>query len=203
MSLSTTELDSLRFHLGYGNISVGAEPYTPDTFYEVFNSVVSPYLSTGTETSATTAVTAGATTTVTPASMTGISAYTQLVIDVAEQAEVVMVKAVTATTFTAYFTKAHAASGYPIATLAGVGRLRILLHQADAAWQATLSPEVGATAGLKQVDKGDVEWFQGFQVLSGRLDHYKAIVASISSLVRVQPAWGSATSRRSGRLEAY
>lgn len=202
MTLSAAEIDSLRFHLGYGNISVGAEPYTPDTFYEVFSSIVSPYLSSDTETSATTAVTAGDIAVVTPVSMTGIAAYTQLVVNVAEQAEVVTVKATTATTFTAYFSKSHAASGYPIAPLRGLGRLRLMLHQADVAWQAALSPEVGATAGLKQVDQGDVEWFQGFQVLKGRLDHYRSIVASISTLVRV-PISGNASVRRSGRLEAY
>ncbi len=202
MALSAAEIDALRFHLGYGNISIGAEPYTPDTFLEVFSGVVSPYLSTGTETSATTAVTAGATATVTPVSMTGIVPYAQLVIDVAEQAEIVTVKAVAATTFTAYFTKAHATSGYPIASLMGLGRLRVLLHQADLAWQAMTEQTVGAAAGLKSVDKGDVEWFQGASVLTGRLQHYKSIVLSISSLVRVPPLWHQSHGR-SIRLEAY
>jgi hypothetical protein len=202
MSLSAAEIDSLRMHLGYGNIALGAEPYTPDTFLEVFQNVVSPYLSTATETSATTAVAAGSTVVVTPVSMTGITPYTQLVIDVADQAEIVSVKAVAATTFTAYFTKAHAVSGYPIATLRGVSRLRMLLHDADVAWRAMMSQEVGASAGLKQVDKGDVEWFNGASVLRGRLDHYKSIVMLISSLVRVPPVWGQRQGR-SIRLEAY
>jgi hypothetical protein len=188
--------------LGYGNISVGAEPYTPDTFYEVFANVVSPYLSTGVETSSVTAITAGSTTVVTPVSMAGISVNERLVIDVAEQAEIVTVKAVSGSTFTAYFTKAHTSAGYPVSTLRGVGRLRILLAQADAAWQAMTSLDVAASAGLKSVDKGDVEWFQGYQVLTGRLSHYKSIVYSISSLVRVQPLWHQ-SGGRSSRLEAY
>ena len=78
----------------------------------------------------------------------------------------------------------------------------MLLHRAEQTWQAMQDPSVGATAGLKQVDKGDVEWFQGFQVLKDRLSHYKAIVSQISSLVRVLPAWAESGGRCSS-LEAY
>lgn len=201
MALTASELDALRFHLGYGNIAVGAEPYTPDTFYEVFSGVVSPYLSTGNETSATTAIAANTVAVVTPAAMTGIAAYGRLVIDVGQDAEVVTVQAVSGSTFTARFAKAHSSSGYPVATMSGLARLRMLLGAADAAWAAATSSDTGAAAGLKSVDKGDVVWFNGYRVLRDRLDHYKSIVTSISSLVRVAPANGS--SARTTRLEAY
>lgn len=127
-------------------------------------------------------------------------AYAKLVVDVGEDSELVTVRSVTATTFTAKFLKAHPSSGYPVALMGGHARLRLLLGQADTAWQALQDPSVGATAGLKQVDKGDVEWFQGFQVLKDRLNHYKAIVMQISSLVRVAPCWDSVGS---SQLEAY
>jgi hypothetical protein len=86
--------------------------------------------------------------------------------------------------------------------MSGLARLRYLLHRADQAWQAMQDTAIGATAGLKQVDRGDVEWFGSFQVLKDRLDHYRAIVNQISSLVRVQPAWAETTAAPS-TLESY
>lgn len=201
MTLSAAEIDDVRRHLGYGNISVGAEPYTPDGFQAVFEQVVSPNLSTGNETTANTAVTAATTTTITVVDATGIVSYGKLIVDTAEQAEIVQVKVVSGTSVTAYFNKAHTGT-YPVATDSGKARLRLLLFDADAAWRAATDLTVGATAGLKQVDKGDVEWFEGFQVLSDRISHYKSIVSQISSLVQVPPQWASMQRART-TLEAY
>ena len=53
MVLTASEVEAIRFHLGYGNINVGAYPYTPDGFYELFTDVVAANLSTGAETTAT------------------------------------------------------------------------------------------------------------------------------------------------------
>lgn len=200
MALTDSEVESLRFHLGLGNIGTGASTYSPDGFKELFDDVISVYLTGSTETTGSTNVTAGNTTTVTVASATGIVANARLVVDVGDDVEVVAVKSVSGSTFTAKFAKAHTAS-YPVAVMGGHARVRMLLHQADKAWQALTDETVGQVAGLKSVDNGDVEWFQGFQVLSGRLGHYKAIVGSISSLVRVEPAWQS--SGRGSLLEAY
>lgn len=201
MALSTEEIDDVRRHLGYGNIGLGAEPYTPDGFQAVFDQIVSTYLSTGNETTSSTTITAAAQTTLAVADATGIVAYGKLIVDTGDQAEIVQVKNVSGTDVIAYFAKAHTGT-YPVATDSGKARLRLLLWDADAAWRSMTDGTVGATAGLKQVDKGDVEWFQGFQVLTDRLNHYKSIVMQISSLVRVDPAWQTT---RSGRmqLEAY
>jgi hypothetical protein len=185
VSLTTSEIESTRFHLGWGNIAVGGLPYTGDGYWSIFDDIVSEYLGTGTETSATTAVSASSTTEVTPGDMTGIETYGQLVVDVAEQAEVVTVKATTGTTFTAYFTKAHASTGYPVATMSGKARLRMLLHDADQAWRTMTDIGVAKSAGLKSVDKGDVVWFEGRRVSTERLGHYLQVIGSISSLVRV------------------
>ena len=54
--LTTAEIENLRFHLGYGNLQVGAYPYTPDGFFELFTNVIKPYLSDAEATSATTAI---------------------------------------------------------------------------------------------------------------------------------------------------
>jgi hypothetical protein len=203
MTLSTAEIESVRFHLGYGNVAVGALPYTDDGYWSVFDQLVSVYLGTGTETSATTAITSGSTTEVTPAAMTGIAVYGQLVVDTADQAEVVVVKATTISTFTAYFAKAHTA--YPISTMCGKARLRMMLHDADTAWRALGAVSVGASGGLKSVDKGDVVWQDASgssnQAVAGRMAHYGAICRSISALVRV-PLRGSGNSG-AVMLEAY
>ncbi len=201
MALTDSEVESLRFHLGYGNIGLGTSTYSPDGFKELFNDVVAAYLTGDTETTATTAITASTNVSVTPVSMTGIVPYAKLVIDVGEDVELVTVRTVTVTAFTAKFAKAHPSTGYPVAVMGGHARLRLLLGQADTAWQAMQDPSVGATAGLKQVDKGDVEWFQGFQVLKDRVNHYRTIVMQISSLVRVEPVW--ATVRSPQLIEAY
>jgi hypothetical protein len=200
MALTAGEVEALRFHLGYGNVDILALPYTNDGFWFTFNTIVASYLTTGTETSSTTAITAGATVVVTPAAMTGIDVYSQLVVDVAEQAELVTVKAVTSTTFTAHFAKSHAVSGYPIATMSGLSRLRMLIHDADAAWKALSDLTIAKTAGLKSVDQDSVVWFGGGSVMSDRRRHYDGIVASISSLVRV-PVNGACA--RSTSMEAY
>lgn len=188
MTLSTAEQESLRFHLGYGNLASTSLPYTGDMFWTQV-SIVSSDLSTGTETTATTAITAGSTTTVTPVAMTGITTNTQLVIDVADQAEVVVVQAYTVSNFVAKFAKAHSASGYPIATMSGLARLRLMLWDADAAWRAMTDSSVGANAGLQSVDKGDVVWFSGFRVLRDKLAHWKSIVGALSSLTRIGSNW--------------
>lgn len=185
--LTSAEIEAVRFHLDYGNISVGGYPYTPDGYFELFTNVVAEYLTTGAETTAATAVTADTIVTVTPASMTGITANSRLVIDVDTDQEIVVVKSVTPTTFTARFAKAHTGT-YPVAVDSGVQRLRRLLALAEAAYAALTSEDTGAAAGVKKVD--EIEFFggaknSGTSVLDGKLAHYRAIVERIASLIRV------------------
>ena len=185
--LTPAEVEAIRFHLDYGNISVGGYPYTPDGYFELFTNVVAEYLTTGAETTATTVVVADTITAITPASMTGIAANTRLVIDVDTDQEIVVVKAVTSTTFTARFAKAHTGT-YPVAVDSGVQRLRRLLALAETAYAALTSEDTGSAAGVKKVD--ELEFFGGAKntgssVLDGKLAHYRAIVDRIASLVRV------------------
>lgn len=199
MALTASEIQSLRFHLGYGNVSQDGRPYTPDGFWEVFEQIISPNLGTGTETTGSTAIVAGSVTTITVASITDIAANARLVVDVGENAEIVAVRSISGSTLTAYFANAHTAS-YPVALLSGTARLRLLIHAADRAWQAAMSGKILSTAGIKQVDKGDVEWFGPGAVRIETAHAYRDIVASISSLVRVQ-----VRDRRPGRssLEVF
>jgi len=203
MALTAQEIEQARYHLGYGNLAVGAYPWTPDGFMELFQNVIGPYLTTAAETRATTAIDCAsgpAVVVVTPAAMTDIAANVRLVVDVGDEAEVVVVKATTSTTFTARFTVSHTTAGYPIAIESGVARLRLLLHQADRAHAALTGPTVGAQGGVQSVDRGEVVWFGPTAVLASTLSQYRSIVASISSLLRVPPV---SLGAGHGRLEAY
>ena len=206
MTLSTSESESLRLHLGYGNLNNTALPYTPDGWWEVFGTIISGALGTGTETSSSTATTAGAVTTITVVSAAAFAVYDEAVIDVGDNAEIVVIQA-RATggpeTLTALFGKAHSASGYPVCTMSGKARLRLLLHDANAAWRALTDSASGLTAGIKSVDKEDVVFFDGMSVNRGRLNHYQSIVAALSQLVRVKSAWDWGGNGGCGRLEAY
>jgi hypothetical protein len=200
MALTDYEVQSLRAHLGFGNVGANAYPYTPDGFREVFRDVIAPNLEDGPETTAATAITAGSTTTVTPASMTGITVGARLVVDVGDDAEIVLVRSVTLTTFTAKFALAHPASGYPVAVMSGVQRVRLLLHACDKAWQTANSSTVSESAGLKKVD--EIEWFAPGAVRLETRAHYRDIVWALSDLVRVEPAWAH-TKRKRNNLEPY
>lgn len=199
--LTDSEIQSLRFHLGYGNIDIGAYPYTPDGFLEVFEQVIAPNLQTAEETTGSTAVAAASTTTVTVGDIAGIVANARLVVDVGDLAEVVVVKSVGGSAFTAYFANAHPASGYPVAVMSGLARLRLLLHSADKAWAKLQSASITSTAGLKSLGKGSIEWFEGGRVLKDTREHYYAVAQSIAELVRVRPVAGRAIGAR--RIEAY
>ncbi len=194
MALSDSEIQSLRRHLGYGNINVGAYPYTPDGFYELFTQVIAPNLQTALETSSTTAVTSGTTQAITLGSVTGVAAYTRLVVDVGDDAEIVTVKAVSGSAVTASFAKAHTSAGYPVAIESGTAILRMLLHTADRAYEALQSSKITSSAGLRSVGQGEVEWFEGGMVLRGVLAAYRAIASEIGYLVRVRPIWAGGTS---------
>jgi hypothetical protein len=215
-ALTPDEIEVLRYHLGYGNLQVGAYPWTPDGFFELFTNVVKPYLSDGLSTSAATAIDTSAgpvIATLTPGAMSASINYGQgpitsaivpgarLIIDCDDDAEIVVVKSTTLTTCTAKFKRTHDASGYPVAVETGTSKLRYLLHRAGRVHEAMFGPLVTATAGLASVDKGEVVWIGQSSVLKGQLDQYRAIVAEISSLVRVDPV--AVGGERMGRMEAY
>jgi hypothetical protein len=196
MAVSDDELESLRFHLGYGNVDSGAYPYTPDGFKELFGQVIQPNLTSGAQTTATTSASAGISS-VTVVSLTDIAANTRLVVDVGDAVEIVVVRGVSGSAFSAAFTAAHEAP-FPVAVMGGEQRLRLLLHRADAAWQAMQAGDVTDVAGIKRIE-GDVEWFPGGNTLKERRATYRNIVCELSRLCRVAPADCGPT----GQLEAY
>jgi hypothetical protein len=205
MALTDAEIEDLRYHLGYGNIGVGAYPHTGDGFYEVFFNVVQPYLQEGDSTSSLTAVTASTITQVIPLSMTGIVASAQLVVDVGDDAEIVWVKSVLPSSFFARFAKAHSGDGYPIMVNSGAARCRYMLNEANKAWAYIQSEELSKIGNLKGIGRKEVEWWSpeqaGGSAVDRAIEHYRRIVDRLSQLVRIPPAWGASSG--STRLEAY
>lgn len=185
MSLTTSEIESLRTHLSYGNMNVGGYPYTPDGFLVLFRDIIAPNLGTDTETSATTTIAVGIAT-VTPLVMTNIVAGASLIVDVGEDAELVMVKAVTSTTFTARFAKAHTSAGYPVEVASGKSRVRMLLSQADRLWARLQASDITQTAGLESLGNGEIKWVAGAAgVLQDIAGQYARVVNAISEICRV------------------
>ena len=205
-ALTPDEIESLRFHLGFGNLQVGAYPWTPDGFFELFQNVIAVYLTTAAETSATTPIVASnlapAVVTITPVSMTDITANQRLIVDNDDDAEIVAVKSVTSTTFTAKFRFSHDGSGYPIAIETGTSRLRYLMHRADRVHEAMFGPLVTAVAGLQSADKGEVVWIGRSSVLKAQYDQYRAIIGQISTLIRVESLSANGGGRVT-RMESY
>jgi hypothetical protein len=189
MALTASEVLSLKHHLAYGNIGVGAFPYTSDGFQELFEQVVAPNLIDGNDTTASTVVVAKTVAVVSVLSLTGIAPRARLIVDVGEDAEMVDVKATGALTFTARFAKAHAAGGWPVSTMSGVSRLRWAMWEADRLWAKLQDSSITKSAGLQSVDRNRVVWFGGNAVLKDVLAAYKACVMTISDIVRVKPSW--------------
>jgi hypothetical protein len=184
MAITDSEIERLRFFLGWGNLDVAAYPYTPDGFYEVFYGVVAPNLTTGAESTVAVSIAAAGIVVVTPASMTDIVPWTRLVVDVGSDEETVTVRATTATTFTARFERAHTAP-FPIAVDSGTTRLRSLLAKAEATLAEKTGTKISSAAGLKMVGQGEVEWFGVTSALMATDAQLLSIRRELSSLVRV------------------
>lgn len=203
MPLSSAEVEAIRVHLGHGALKL-ANAYTADGFWEVFHQVVAPNLDERESTTTSTAVAAAGSTAVTVAATTGIVPHARLVVDVGEDAETVVVRATSGMTFTARFAKAHPA-GVPVQVECGVARARLLLHACDKAWQKLQASSITQSAGIKQLGKGEIEWFGGGTVLAETVDHYLALTDQLAALVRVKSLWreGLGGGRKATQLEPY
>lgn len=205
MALSDSEIQSLRIALGYGAITTGAYPYTPDGFYEVFYGVVAPNLQTAAMTTSVTAVAGIGIATIVVASATDIVARAKLIVDVGPDEETVTVRAVSGTSVSAVFAKTHTAGPYPVAIASGESMLRSLLTAADDARTKLVSTTAIGVAGLKRAE--DIEWYQEGSggvaggIAGAQLRAYHQIIGQISDLVRVKPRWES--ERACGQLETY
>lgn len=158
MALLTSELQRIKYELGYPVLTGLAEPYIETT--AIFEQVVLPYLQAGASTTSSTAVsaTSGPTpVTITLASGTGFATQDRIVVDVGPRQEIVIAQTVSGASLTIGLAKAHTGT-YPVSVEGGEAMVREVLRTLDAVASAQGESTYGS-AGIKKVD--EVEFFQG------------------------------------------
>lgn len=157
MALLTSEVRRIKFELGFNVLALGAEPYIGIS--QLFEQVIQPYLTAGSSTTSSTAVTAASTptpVTLTLASASGVSAGDRVVVDVDARQEAATVMALAGSTITVLLSNAHSGS-YPVTVEGGEVFVReILARLRDLA--ASIA-DSATSAGLKSVGRGAVEWY--------------------------------------------
>ncbi len=163
MALLASELQRVRFELGYNVLSAGAEPYV--SYVALFDSVVQAYLNSGASTWSSTEV--AATTTPVAVALTlddveGFHAGDRIVVDVEDAQETPMVRSVQGSAVVVYLTKAHTGV-FPVTVEGGEAIVREQLRailRARAAQEALAgsggsiqSALISSAGGLKKVDE--------------------------------------------------
>lgn len=157
MALLESEIQRIRFELGYTVMGVNAEPYVE--YYGTIDRIVTLYLNAGAATTSTTTVAVANTLTqrtLTLASATGFVAGATVYIDVLPQQERAVVQSVSGSTIVVYIRNAHVGT-YPVTIDGGEAIIREKLAQLYA-----IDSKLGdslQTAGLKRVD--EIEFYGG------------------------------------------
>lgn len=151
MALLASELQRIKFELGYNVLAVGAEPYVGVT--QLFEQVIQPHTLSGAATTSTTAVTAATTPTarvLTLADATGFSVGARVIVDVDDRQEAATVQALSGATITVLLSLAHATS-YPVTVEGGESVIRELLGNCIAEGKRIVA--AGDRAGIAEVDE--------------------------------------------------
>jgi hypothetical protein len=168
VGLLQSELDRIKAELWFNLLQVGAEPYVSITRY--FEQIVLPNLSAGALTSSPTQVTAvapgspAAPVTLTLASAVGFSTLSRVIIDVDDLQEAATVQAVSGATITLPLRLGHTGT-YPVNVEGGESLVREYLVRCRRV--ADLIGKYGSRAGVKSIDKGDVEFYGGAHEKNG------------------------------------
>lgn len=162
MALLAAELERIRYELGFNDLTAGAEPYIGVA--AIFDRVIQPYLRAGATTTSSTSVTAASPgalpspVALTLADATGFAQFARVVVDVDGRQERVTVQSVSGSVINVMLSLAHSGT-YPVTVEGGETMVRELLDKCrechDQIRQSALS------AGIKQVDNGDVVFFGG------------------------------------------
>lgn len=155
MALLTSEIQRLRYELGYNVMGVAAEPYVE--YHGALDRVISLYLSGGAVTTSATTVAASSTpaqVTLTLASAAGFSQYDPVVVDVDSRQERATVQSVSGSTISLLLRNAHTGT-YPVTVEGGESIIRDILKKLENVNERTSA--ASATAGLKRAE--DIEWY--------------------------------------------
>ena len=155
MALLDSEVNRIRYELGYPLLTTGAEPWIG--IAAAFDTVIQPYLRAGAATTSSTAVTAATTPTpvaLTLASGTGFAAHARVVIDVDDRQEVATVQSINAAVITVLLTGVHSGT-YPVTVEGGETIVRDILKKLVNLGEKLES--AATKAGIKRVD--EIEFF--------------------------------------------
>lgn len=121
MALLDSEIQRIKFELGYNLLNIGAVPYVQHMF--VFEQVIQPHLLGGAVTESSTPVTASVPAVPTPVTLTladatGFHVFDNIYVDIDTQQESAVVRQVTGNTIVVYLSKSHIGT-YPVTVEAG------------------------------------------------------------------------------------
>lgn len=197
MALLTSEVQRIRFELGY---SVMSSSVYVSSYFASLESILSSYLQSGASTTCATSVTAATSptlVTLTLASVTGVSAGATVVIDVDARQERATVESVSGSTISVLLEKAHSGT-YPVTVEGGEAIVRDLCNKLrDISEQVATS---WSRSGVKKVD--EIEFFEGASSVTKGLLHVRDVVRDdLASALGVE----NRNARRSsgGILEMY
>ncbi len=201
MGLSNAEVLRIKYELGYGLLSVAAEPYI--SYVSLFSQIIQPYLTAGDATRSSTAVAAATEptpVTLTLVSATGFTAGDRVVIDVDSRQESSTIQALTGTSMTVLLMGVHSGS-YPVEVEGGVSIVRAILRKLQAIGGLGASASLDAisqalaSAGIKKLD--EVEFFGGVPSSQTRIGQVKSLqnywrdeLASVLGIVRLNAGGG-------------
>lgn len=162
MALLESEIQRIRFELGYNVMGVDAEPYV--TYFGSLDRVISRFLNAGATTTSSTVVAASsspAQRTLVLASAVGFAAGATIYVDVLPIQERATIQSISGSSIVVYLQQAHAGS-YPVTVDGGEAIIREKLAQLYA-----IDQKIGSaidTAGLKRVD--EIEFYGGSKASS-------------------------------------
>lgn len=164
MALLDSEVQRIRYELGYPNLNTAAEPYIG--IAAVFTQVIQPYTLSGASTTSSTPV-ASATTptpqTLTLADATGFTAGAVVVVDVDSRQERATIQALSGAAMTVQLELPHSGS-YPVLVEGGESIIRDILKELRAVGDALI--DLKSRVGLKAAD--DLQFFGGGQTLASQ-----------------------------------
>jgi hypothetical protein len=200
MALTDMELQRLRLELGSPNLETAAEPYIG--IASIFEQVIQPFLLGGAATTSSTTVvaaTAPAPATLTLASAVGFASGDVVIVDVDARQERATVQALSGSTITVLLSLPHVGS-YPVVVEGAEAIIRDILAELRALSSGNSSTlrRVTARAGIKSLDRGDVEFFGGGSTLGSQG------VDPVTQTLRLQNYWRDELARALGiqRLNA-
>jgi hypothetical protein len=190
MSLTDGELARIKAELGYHLVGVEGVAYVG--WNALFETIIQPYLDTGTSTTSATAVTAASTATpvtLTLTSATGLASGDRVVIDVDSRKETVTIQSLSGTSMTVQLSLAHSGT-YPVVLAdSGEAIVREILTRIRET-KAEMATAFGL-GSLKRAD--DLEWYQAggnlssqFGTLGENLAHWRG---ELSATLGVASAW--------------